>query len=332
HGLHASSEAILELALAWYFTGKTAYADQAELVARAWYLNAATAMNPSMKYAQSKGPCGDGQPTGLIEASGGYMTDALDGLSILALDTRANGWTAADHAGMKAWLAKFVTFMKTSSQGQAENSAANNHGTWFDALLSSIYLYAGDTASATALVTASKTRIDSQVQANGSMPLELSRQTSWHYTNYNASALCRLAGVAKHVDVDLWGYTTPNGASITKVIEYMLPTATTTMPPGMWAQYNDITMPFDAAYQAESYYSVHAAAEYGNSAAAKAVFAAMPVPVAVPGHYCAGDRFPLGSDFCGITPGAAPFSDLQPVGTASVDMWPLIPTCRMPVD
>ena len=331
HGLHASSEALLELSLAWYLTGNTAYADQAELVARTWYLNAATAMNPSMAHAQSQGPCGNGTATGIIEAAG-YLTDALDGLSILALDTRASGWSAADQAGMKAWLTKYVTFLKTSSQGKAENVATNNHGSWFDATLSSIYLYLGDTESAKTLVTASRKRMDSQMESDGRMLEELARETSWHYENYGAAAFCRIAGVAKKVGVDIWGYTTPKGATLAKAIAYMIPTAITANPPGPWAQYNDITKPFDPAYQAEAYYSIRAAAEYGNNAQAKAVFAQAPYAVTVPGHYCAGDRFPLGSDFCGITAGAAPFSDLQAPGEPAVDMWPLLPTCRMPIN
>lgn len=333
HGLHASSEAIFELALAWYFTGNTAYADQAERVTRAWYLDPATAMNPSMAYAQSDGPCGAGTATGIIEASGAYMTDALDGLAILALDTRATGWTATDQAAMKTWLGKLVDFLKTSSVGKAEGAAANNHGTWYDALLSSIYLFNGDTTNAKSVVTTARSkRIDPQIESDGRMPLELARPTSWHYSNYNAAALCRLAGVAAHLGVDLWSYTNPKGGSIVKAIDYLLPTAITKSPPGPWAQYKDITSPFDAAYQAESFYSIHANATYGKSNAAAAIVASSPIGVTVPGHYCAGDRFPLGSDFCAITPGASPFGDLQEESVAAVDMWPLIPTCRVPIN
>ena len=80
HALHATSETLFELALAWYFTGNTRYADQAELVARTFFLNPDTAMNPNMDYAQQHGPCGPGNAAGLIEATGGYMTDALDGI------------------------------------------------------------------------------------------------------------------------------------------------------------------------------------------------------------------------------------------------------------
>lgn len=333
HGLHATTQAILQLALAWYLTGNEAYADQAELVARVWFLNADTRMNPSMAQAQSHGPCGAGTATGIIEAAGGYLTDGLDGLAILALDTRDSGWSAADQAGMRQWMLDYIDFLKNSGVGKAEAAATNNHGTWYDALLASLYLFTGDQTAARNLVNGAKAkRIDSQVKGDGSMPDELSRATSWHYVNYNAAALCRLAATAARVDVDLWGYTNPAGGSIAKAIAFVLPTATSASPPGAWAQYDDITKPFDAAYQAEAYYSIRALAEYGKNAQAQQVLDQTPRPIQVPGHYCAGDRFPLGSDFCGITPGNAPFQDLQMAGTAAIDMWPILPTCRVPIN
>jgi hypothetical protein len=333
HGLHASAEVIFELALAWYLTGSTAYADQAELVARTWYLDPATAMNPDMAYAQQHGPCGAGNAAGLIEASGGYLTDALDGLAILALDSRASGWTGADQAGIKDWMTKFLAWLGTSPIGTGENAALNNHGTWYDALTSSLRLFVGDTAGAKAITEGAKSkRIDAQISADGGMPQELARTTSWHYSNYNIAGLCRLAGVAAHVGSDLWAYRSASGASIVKAIDFLLPTATTASPPGPWSVYKDITTPFDAVYQAESYYSIRAAAEYAQDPSALAILQESPMPVQVPGHFCSGARFPTGADFCAITAGDAPFADLQSAGAPAVDMWALIPTCRVPID
>lgn len=217
--------------------------------------------------------------------------------------------------------------------GAGEVAALNNHGTWYDALVASMQLFVGDAASAKATVTTAEAkRIDGQIAADGTMPQELARTTSWHYSNYNIAGLCRLAGVAKHVGVDSWNYEGPSGGSIVKAIDYLLPTATTASPPGAWAQYKDITAPFDAVYQAESYDSIRAAAEYAQDAKALAVLQEVPSPVQVPGHFCSGERFPTGSDFCAATAGDGAFVDLQGPGTPAVNMWPLIPTCRVPVN
>jgi hypothetical protein len=350
HGLHASSEVILQLALAWYFTGNPSYADQAERVARAWYLDTTTKMRPDMQYAQEHGPCGAGNAAGLIEASGAYMTDALDGLAILALDTRTGGWTSADQMGVQTWMTQFANWLITSPIALGEKTATNNHGTWYDALLSSIYLFTGDMVSAKALVKSSESaRIDVQIMADGSQPLELSRTTCWHYSNYNLAGLCRLAGVAKHVGVDLWGYKSGTGGSIGKALDFLIPTAKATQPSFLCSpppptpadggvadagptMVPDIVMPFDSLYQGEAFYTIHAAADVANDAVAQAVFSQNPVPVQPPGSHCSGDRFPAGSDFCAITPGNMSFADLQAAGTPAVDMWPLLGTCRVPIN
>src|SRR5262249_30747279 len=149
-----------------------------------------------------------------------------------------------------AWIA-------ASPIAAGEKAALNNHGTWYDAFVASMQLFVGDTAAAKATVEGAKSkRIDTQIMADGTMPQELSRTTSWHYSNYNMAALCRLAGVGARVGVDLWSYQSPSGGSIVKAIDFLLPTATTASPPGPWAPYKDITSPFDAVYQAESYYSI----------------------------------------------------------------------------
>jgi hypothetical protein len=261
------------------------------------------------------------------------MTDALDGLAILELDARPHGWTALDQTKITDWFSSFRSWLESSPIGTGEDAALNNHGTWHDALLASLDLFLGDTASAKAVATGAETkRIDSQVQSDGSMPQELARTTSWHYSNYNVAGLCRLAGVAMHVGVDLWGYQGPNGGSLVKAIDFLLPTATSSQLPGPWAQYKDITVPFDPVYVAESYYSIRAAAQYAHDAEAMAVLSQSPIPVEVPGHFCSGARFPTGADFCGIAAGDAPFVDLQSAGTPAVDMWAILPTCRVPVD
>lgn len=70
-------------------------------------------------------------------------------------------------------------------------------------------------------------RIDLYISANGSQPLETVRPTSFHYSTFTLIAYTRMALIGAHpkVNVDVWGHKAPNGASIAKAIEYIIPAA-----------------------------------------------------------------------------------------------------------
>ena len=76
------------------------------------------------------------------------------------------------------------------------------------------------------MTTAETKRLDVQLAADGTEPLEITRTRSWHYSNFNLTALTRLALIGQHVGVNLWKYTTPSGGSILKSIDFLIPAAT----------------------------------------------------------------------------------------------------------
>ena len=119
-------------------------------------------------------------------------------------------------------------------------------------------------------------RLDVQLAADGTEPLEITRTRSWHYSNFNLTALTRLAMIGQHVGVNLWTYQTPSGGSILKSIDYLIPAATGA------AAWTAPELDFQAFAAIDL---VHVAAEHGDKAAAAAV-SKVPAP---PG----GDMFPL---------------------------------------
>ncbi|MFD0634094.1 alginate lyase family protein [Catenulispora yoronensis] len=201
--------AIRDLTLAWYYTGRADFAQRAELDVRTWFTNPATAMNPTLAYAQGI-PCQTpGRGTGIIESSD-QIVDVLDAFALL--DAGAPGWTHTDHAKLQSWMTQYLNWMLTSTNGKDEEASTNNHGSWLDQQDAAIALYVGQRSQAAAIAQSAKAnRIAVQIQADGSQPLELSRTRSWHYSNFNVTALCRLAEVGRHVGVDLWSYTAPGG-------------------------------------------------------------------------------------------------------------------------
>jgi hypothetical protein len=216
--------AVYSLTLAWYYTGKSAYAERAALDLRTWFVDPATRMNPSLNFTQFI-PCKvDGRGIGIIDFSQQF-TDVLDAAAIL--DTGAPGWTSADRTGLTTWDSQFLSWLQTSQNGKDEAAATNNHGSFFDMQEAALALATGQQALAKTIVqTAETKRLDVQLTADGSQPLELTRTTSYHYSNFNLLALTRLAQIGQHVGVDLWHHTTPTGGNLLKSVDFVVPAAT----------------------------------------------------------------------------------------------------------
>ncbi|GHE02421.1 alginate lyase family protein [Streptomyces alanosinicus] len=249
-----------DLSLAWYYTGRRAYAEKAGQILRTWFLDPATRMNPDLDHAQFI-PCRyDGRATGIIDFSQSY-TSVLDAQAILAAG--APGWSAKDRTAMSKWNTGFLDWLKSSAFGKEEGSAANNHGTFYDMQLAALAYATGDTALAgRTVLDARARRIDPQIAADGGQPQELARTRSWHYSAFDLVAYTRLAAIGRHVGVDLWSYRGPAGQSLAEAVDYLLPAATGA------AAWSHPELEFHR-YAATDV--VHAAADAGDAAAQAAV-------------------------------------------------------------
>ncbi|MFE2811808.1 alginate lyase family protein [Streptomyces nigra] len=217
-----------DLSLAWYYTGDRRYAEKAARVLRTWFLDPATRMNPNLDHAQFI-PCRyDGRAIGIIDFSQSY-TAVLDAVALL--ETGAPGWTADDRAAMRQWNADFLTWLRDSDFGRQEAAAANNHGTFYDLLLAGLASATGDRELARRTVRdVGPRRIAPQIASDGGQPQELARTRSWHYSTFDLVAYTRLAAIGRHVGVDLWAYRGPDGQSLFKAVDYLLPAATGATP------------------------------------------------------------------------------------------------------
>ena len=249
-----------ELSLAWYYTGRKQYAEKAAAVLRTWFLDPATRMNPNLDHGQFI-PCKyDGRAIGIIDFSQSY-TSVLDAIALL--NTGAPGWSKGDRSAMQGWNADFRDWLADSAFGKEEGAAKNNHGTFYDLQLAALAYATGDKdlARRTVLDARAK-RIDPQIAADGSQPQELARTRSWHYSTFDLVAYTRLAAIGRHVGVDLWSYRGPDGQSLLKAVDFLLPAATGAKA---WA-YPELEFHRFAASDV-----VHAAADAGDRAAQAAV-------------------------------------------------------------
>ncbi|MFC7263137.1 alginate lyase family protein [Streptomyces lutosisoli] len=249
-----------DLSLAWYYTGKKQYAEKAAAVLRTWFLAPDARMNPNLNHGQFI-PCKyDGRAIGIIDFSQSY-TSVLDAIAIL--DTGAPGWSKGDRTAMRAWNTDFRDWLANSDFGKEEGAAKNNHGTFYDMQLAALAYATGDRDLARRTVLDARSlRIDPQIAADGSQPQELARTRSWHYSTFDLVAYTRLAAIGRHVGVNLWSYEGPDGQSLFKAVDYLLPAATGAEP---WAH------PELEFHRFAASDIVHAAADAGDRAAQAAV-------------------------------------------------------------
>ncbi|MBL8182018.1 MAG: alginate lyase family protein [Blastocatellia bacterium] len=213
--------AVEYLSLAYYLTGKQEYADRAAVLLRMWFIDAKTKMNPNLEYAQFVPGQSSGRSFGIIETRG--LTRIVDSIGLLA---GSKAWTNADQKGVESWFTKFLDWLQTSKHGVEESKAKNNHGTWYDVQVASVALFVGKNNIAKQLLESSKQkRIATQIEPDGSQPHEIARTRSMSYSTMNLEAFVLLAKLGESVNVDLWNYSTNDGRSIRKALEFLHPYA-----------------------------------------------------------------------------------------------------------
>jgi hypothetical protein len=207
------------LGLAWHFTGHRPYAEHAAAFARTWFVDEATRMNPHLRYAQAVRGVNNGRSAGILE--GRNLVEAIDAVALI---DDADVLSSADRAAIAGWAGDYLDWLLESEHGRRERAAANNHGSYFDVQVVRVALANGRRSLAVGVLEeAGPRRIAVQIEPDGSQPHELVRTKSLGYSAFNLRALCQLATLADHVGIDLWNYQTPDGRSIRRAIDFLVP-------------------------------------------------------------------------------------------------------------
>ena len=217
--LEAMSGGVEALSLAYYFTDDPRYATKAAQLLRVWFLDPATRMNPNAKYAQGVPGRTTGRAEGVLDTF--RLLRVIEGVGLLA---PSKVLSDADQKGLERWFADYVTWMRTDPNGREEQAAGNNHGIWFDYQLAGFSLFARQDAVARQVVSeAGARRIKTQVEPNGSLPLELQRTRGLHYSYFALEALVGTAEFGRCVDLDLWRYRTADGRGLRAAFDFLAP-------------------------------------------------------------------------------------------------------------
>lgn len=212
-------EQVRLLALLYYLTGEECYAAKAADFVRAWFLDPERGMNPNMNFAQGVPGRATGRGAGIIDAR--RFSYAV---AVIPLIRGAHCWTEADEMALRAWSEEFLCWLETSTLGSAERDAKNNHGLWYDATRLMHLRLLGDEGRIAALISEELLpRLESQLADDGSLPKELERTLSLHYSTFALEAVAIAGTLADGVGGEVWNYRTTDGRSLEAAIDFLLP-------------------------------------------------------------------------------------------------------------
>jgi len=212
---------VQELSLAYYFTVDEKYAAKAAEFLHVWFLDTATFMNPNLNYAQAILGINDGRASGMIDAC-----DFSILLNAVELLEGSRSWDEQSNKQLKEWFEKYYLWLLESKNGITERKNKNNHGTWYDQQILSVALYLGKKDWAKEYIhTTALARIPQQIEPDGRQPLELARTNALHYSTFALEAWFKTANMADCVGLDIWNYSTADGRSFKKALDWLLPYA-----------------------------------------------------------------------------------------------------------
>ncbi|KAG0355312.1 hypothetical protein BG005_005776 [Podila minutissima] len=209
------------MGMAYHFTGNKDYATKCAMRLREWFLDEATYMNPNINYGSLRKGENLGARTGVLDLF--TIFRVFDALHYLKQEP---SWPQDLIPQLQDWFRRYLRWLETSPLAKIERESNNNHGTYYDVQVIAIHLFLGQNEEAKQVaLKALHIRIDPQISAKGEQPEEMERKTSWYYSVFNLQALMTLARWGDDLGVDMWNYEGPQGQSIKKAIDFMLPFA-----------------------------------------------------------------------------------------------------------
>ncbi len=207
------------LAAAWSITRDRRYAEHAVRHLRAWFLDAATLMNPHLLYAQAIKGRVTGRGIGIIDTI--HLVEVVRATTVLE---RAGVMSATEQAGVRDWFSRYLTWMTTHEYGIAERDATNNHGTCWVMQVSEFARYTGRTDLTDFCRTRYKTvLVPNHMAADGSFPRELGRTKPYGYSLFNLDAMATVCQILSNRSDDLWTFELPDGRGIRRALAFMAP-------------------------------------------------------------------------------------------------------------
>src|SRR5882724_1194016 len=196
------SDAIAALGAAYKVTGDEKYAQKAAALLKVFFLDEATRMNPSLQYAQAVPGVSPGRGIGIIDTL--HIIEIPKAAAAMA---KSPAFTPEVMGGLKKWFADYVTWMRTSKNGNEEQNAGNNHAVacWLQ-----VAVFAEFTGDEKNLAEARRHFTDifvaKQMTNDGSFPAELRRTKPYGYSIFQLDNMASLCQLLSRPEDSLWKF------------------------------------------------------------------------------------------------------------------------------
>lgn len=207
------------LAAAWKVTHEERYAAAAVRHLHAWFVDAATRMNPSLLHAQAIKGRSTGRSIGVIDtlhlAEVALAVEALRGSAALRPETEV---------ALTGWFRDYLLWMRTHPYGVDESKAENNHGTcWTLQAACFARLVRDEVVLAECRRRLKEVHLPNQMAVDGSFPRELARTKPYGYSIFNLDVMTACAVVLSTPAENLMTWALPDGRSLVKGVEFLAP-------------------------------------------------------------------------------------------------------------
>ncbi|MEQ1623712.1 MAG: alginate lyase family protein [Sediminibacterium sp.] len=213
------SQLMGNLVSAYLISGNPKYARASLKHLKAWLVDTATTMNPSLLYAQAIKGKVTGRGVGIIDMI--QMMEVTQSIRVLE---KAGMIPEKELTTMKQWFADYLQWVTHHPYGKEEREAKNNHATcWVMQVLSFSKLTKNDSLIKDCSMRYQQILLPSQLALDGSFPLELKRTKPFGYSLFNLDAMTTIAHLLKQETPSIFQYQLTNGSSLQKAIQFMVP-------------------------------------------------------------------------------------------------------------
>jgi hypothetical protein len=207
------------LTAAFVLSGEARYVQQAVVHLKAWFIDPATRMTPSLLYGQTIRPAKTGRLEGVVEAV--HLAEVAVCIPFL---TNSDVFTEPDRVVVEKWFADYFEWLNTSRLAGLARDNRSHHGTSWLLQASAIAHLKTDDAPLTALRHQFKSStIRAQIVADGTFPRELSTANPYRNTLFNLDMFAGVCLLLSGRFESVWDYELQDGPGMRTVVARLFP-------------------------------------------------------------------------------------------------------------